>query len=241
MNNCARRPAKMALNILLRIGDHGLLLKRVESVDVINGLCTIQGSLTFHQFAIKMPKASATPKTVIDKIIYAIRNQPQTANGVSRSAIVKYLKAELDYENPTALKKALKKGVQDGKLVQTGQSFRVEGDPLVKPPPEERVKIEDIKAGTGRSAEAGDTVVVEYEGTLEDDTRFDTANSFEFVLGAGDVIKGWDQGIAGLKVGGCRKLEVPSKLGYGKRGSPPDIPPDARLFFKVVLKKIKQN
>lgn len=194
-----------------------------------------------------MPKSSE-PKTVIDKIIYAIRKQPQTANGVSRSAIVKYLKSELGYDNPSSLKKAFKKGTDNGKLEQTGQSFRVIGDPRVAPPPEETVKVEDVKEG-GKGgddddddeqwAKPGDTVVVKYEGRLKDGTVFDAANSFDFALGAGDVIKGWDQGIVGMKIGGVRKLQVPSKLGYGKRGSPPDIPPNADLFFTVTLKKIR--
>jgi len=184
----------------------------------------------------KKPKP---PKTVGDMIIYAIRNQPPSANGVSRNAISKYLKSELNYDNAAKLKQALKKAVDSGKLVQTGQSFRVAGDAVVAPPPQATVKIENVKEGKGPEAERGDTVIVQYEGKLEDGSVFDSAPTFEFQLGAGDVIKGWDQGIAGMKVGGVRKLEVPSKLGYGKRGAAPEIPPNADLFFTVTLKKIK--
>jgi FKBP-type peptidyl-prolyl cis-trans isomerase len=160
---------------------------------------------------------------------------------VSRMALAKYLKHEFDYENGTKLNAALKKAVLDGQLSQTGQSFRVVGDPMVERPPEPVVDIVDIQVGDG-AAEAtnGDTVVMMYEGKLADGTVFDAADTLEFTLGAGDVIKGWDQGILGMKVGGQRQLSVPSKLGYGKRGSAPDIPPNADLFFVVTLKKIRK-
>jgi FKBP-type peptidyl-prolyl cis-trans isomerase len=181
------------------------------------------------------------PKSVLDMIILAIRQQPGSAssNGVSRVAIAKYLKSELQWEGAAKLKQAFKKGVDTGKLEQTGQSFRIKGDPTPDRPPEAQVQIEDVKDGSGPQAARGDTVVVKYEGKLADESVFDAAPSFEFTLGAGDVIKGWDQGIVGMKVGGVRKLHVPAKLGYGKRGAAPEIPPNADLFFTVTLKKIK--
>ena len=182
------------------------------------------------------------PKSVLDKIIYSIRNQPATnANGISRVAIQKYLKSELSYDNPSALKKALKKGVDSGKLVQMGQSFRIAGDPVAALPEKPKVDLEDVKVGKGVAAASGDTVVVKYEGKLKETGKvFDSANSFEFTLGAGEVIKGWDIGVKGMKVGGQRTLQVPSKLAYGKRGSAPDIPPNADLIFTVTLKSIKE-
>lgn len=186
-------------------------------------------------------KKSKQPKTVLDKIIFAIRNQPQTPNGVSRTAVVKYLKAELGYDNPNAVKQGLKKGVSSGKLEQKGQSFRVKGDPVVAAPQEEQVEITEVKEGKGSVvSERGDSITVKYAGTLDDGTQFDAANSFDFTLGAGDVIKGWDRGLLGMKVGGQRKLVVPSKLGYGKRGCAPDIPPNATLYFDVTMKKIQK-
>jgi len=192
-------------------------------------------STPFTHYKIKMPK------TVIDKIVFAIRSQPHTSpNGISRVAIAKYLKNELDYDNAAALKKALKKGVDSGKLIQTGQSFRVAGDAAAELPDQATVEMKDVKEGSGPAAAKGDTVVVKYEGKLQDGTVFDSANSFEFTLGAGDVIKGWDIGVEGMKVGGKRALEVPSKLAYGKRGSAPDIPPNADLSFTVTLKSIKE-
>lgn len=140
-----------------------------------------------------MPPSKTTkgsPKTVLDKIIVAIRSQPATPNGVSRTAIAKYCKAELEYDNAAKLKQALKKAVSSGKLVQTGQSFRVSGDAVVAAPPEVTVTIVDVKEGKGPEAVRGDTVVMKYEGKLEDGSVFDAAPTFEFTLGAGDVIKG---------------------------------------------------
>ncbi|KAL7434375.1 hypothetical protein ACHAXH_004126 [Discostella pseudostelligera] len=186
--------------------------------------------------------SAAAPKTLLDKIIHAIRSQPITnPNGISRTAIVKYLQSEFDIDvsKSAPLKTAFKKGVEKGKLVQTGQSFRVAGDPMPDLPKEASIKIEDLKEGSGPAAEVGDSVVMKYEGKLDDGSVFDSSNRFEFTLGAGEVIKGWDQGIVGMKAGGKRSLFIPSKLGYGKRGALPEIPPNADLHFTVKLKEIK--
>ena len=99
--------------------------------------------------------------------------------------------------------------------------------------------IEDIKVGEGAEAKAGDTVSVHYTGWLTNGTKFDSSvdrgTPFEFNLGAGEVIKGWDQGVAGMKVGGKRKLTIPPDLGYGDRGAGALIPPGATLVFDVEL------
>jgi peptidylprolyl isomerase len=101
----------------------------------------------------------------------------------------------------------------------------------------------DLEVGTGAEANAGQTVVVHYRGTLEDGSQFDASydrgQPFSFPLGAGRVIKGWDEGVQGMKVGGKRKLVIPPDLGYGARGAGGVIPPNATLIFDVELLEVK--
>lgn len=97
----------------------------------------------------------------------------------------------------------------------------------------------DLEPGDGTPAKAGDVVAVHYTGWLADKTEFDSSRKrnvpFRFRLGEGMVIKGWDEGVAGMKPGGKRRLLIPSALGYGKRGAGDVIPPDADLVFEVEL------
>jgi FKBP-type peptidyl-prolyl cis-trans isomerase len=101
------------------------------------------------------------------------------------------------------------------------------------------LKYVDQKTGTGAEAKSGDVVSVHYTGWLENGTKFDSSRDrnepFRFKLGAGQVIKGWDEGVAGMKAGGKRKLTIPAELGYGKRGAGGVIPPNAILVFEVEL------
>jgi FKBP-type peptidyl-prolyl cis-trans isomerase len=108
----------------------------------------------------------------------------------------------------------------------------------------------DATEGTGAEATAGRTVTVHYTGWLYDDSRadqkgrkFDSSRDrndpFTFRLGAGQVIQGWDQGVAGMRVGGHRTLTIPSEMGYGRRGAGGVIPPDAALVFDVELLDVK--
>jgi FKBP-type peptidyl-prolyl cis-trans isomerase len=115
-------------------------------------------------------------------------------------------------------------------------------EPAAPTPAVKDLLKEDKQVGTGPAAASGDKVRVHYTGTLMDGTKFDSSRDrdepFEFTLGAGMVIKGWDEGVAGMKKGGQRKLTIPSDKAYGKRGSPPKIPPDAPLLFDVELVEI---
>lgn len=105
------------------------------------------------------------------------------------------------------------------------------------------LKIEDIVAGTGAEVKSGDTVVINYKGTLLDGTQFDSSYDrgvpFETKIGIGAVIKGWDVGVLGMKVGGKRKLTIPSSMAYGEQGAGGVIPPNSPLIFEMELLSIK--
>lgn len=118
-----------------------------------------------------------------------------------------------------------------------------EGNDMTETTQVEKLIIEDKTVGTGAEAKAGQTVVVHYTGTLMNGTKFDSSKDrgepFSFRLGAGQVIKGWDQGVAGMKVGGVRNLTIPADLAYGSRGAGGVIPPNADLKFEVELLDVK--
>jgi FKBP-type peptidyl-prolyl cis-trans isomerase len=103
--------------------------------------------------------------------------------------------------------------------------------------------IEDLTVGDGATATAGQSVLVHYTGWLTDGSKFDSSvdrgEPFEFNLGRGQVIPGWDQGVAGMQIGGKRKLTIPPELGYGSRGAGGVIPPNATLVFDVELLAVR--
>lgn len=105
------------------------------------------------------------------------------------------------------------------------------------------LKIEDIKIGEGEEVKSGDVITIHYLGTLENGQKFDSSydrnEPFQTQIGVGQVIKGWDQGVLGMKVGGKRKLTIPSELGYGSRGAGAVIPPNATLIFELELLDVK--
>jgi peptidylprolyl isomerase len=107
-------------------------------------------------------------------------------------------------------------------------------------PPPEQLRIEDVIEGSGPEVSAGQQIAVNYIGVAyssgeEFDNSFDRGMPFEFALGGGMVIPGWDQGIEGMKVGGRRRLTIPSELAYGPQGQPPAIGPDETLIFEIDL------
>jgi peptidylprolyl isomerase len=129
------------------------------------------------------------------------------------------------------------------KAATTPASGPLATEPKITPPTgtaPTKLEKKDLVVGTGKEAKAGETVTVNYVGVLYKDGKvFDASwkrkEPFQFKLGQGAVIKGWDQGVPGMKVGGRRELVIPAELAYGKTGSPPAIPPNAPLVFVVDL------
>ncbi len=131
---------------------------------------------------------------------------------------------------------------------QTAQEPVVSGTEVTNPKPitmKDGLIIEDTKIGNGEEAKAGMLASVHYVGTLTNGTKFDSSRDrgepFQFPLGQGYVIKGWDEGVVGMKVGGIRKLTIPSELGYGTKGAGSSIPPNATLKFEVELLGLRSN
>ena len=122
-----------------------------------------------------------------------------------------------------------------------GGDFKVDSAALTKTA--SGLQYQDVTVGNGAEAREGQLAVVHYTGWLTDGTKFDSSRDrgqpFSFPIGAGQVIAGWDEGVAGMKIGGRRKLVIPSNLGYGDMGSPPVIPAGATLVFDVELLDLK--
>jgi FKBP-type peptidyl-prolyl cis-trans isomerase len=129
---------------------------------------------------------------------------------------------------------------QTAKKPATAGPAKVTGAPTKTP---SGLEYWDIKVGTGATAQSGHEVKVDYTGWLTDGKQFDssvgTGHPFQFMLGASQVIKGWDEGVVGMKVGGKRQLRIPPDLAYGAKGYPGAIPPNATLIFDVQLLDVK--
>jgi FKBP-type peptidyl-prolyl cis-trans isomerase FkpA len=127
---------------------------------------------------------------------------------------------------------------------EPGESTFKPAPPAPPDPGPAALQIVDDVVGTGKEAKNGDTVRVHYTGTLLSGVEFDSSRGkspFDFTLGAGSVIKGWDQGVVGMKVGGHRRLVIPQALAYGEAGSPPKIPPKAGLKFDIELLEVNPS
>ena len=181
--------------------------------------------------------------SVLDKIVFSIRSLKDGPNGSSRQAVNKFLKSEFNYENRIGMNKACKLGVKKGILTRMGQRFRVALDKY----DDKELKIDvtvqtiDLLVGQGdKETQNGDIVTIMYVGTLEDGTEFDCKNSFTFLLGCGEVLKGLDKGLLNMRVGGKRRIVIPGRLGFGRKGCPPVVPPHAVLHFEVMVKAIER-
>jgi len=177
--------------------------------------------------------------TVLDKIIMAIRSQ-KSPNGSSLQSIKKYCEIEFNYNNSLGMKKILKNNIDNGILTKNKASFLVTSDPIYEDLSEKVDIINIIIGKDSKEVTKGDNVTISYTGTLHaTGNKFESASNFEFIVGVGDVIKGMDQGVIGMCIGGRRKVIIPSSLAYGKRGSSPDIPSDSILCFDIKLKKLE--
>ena len=186
-----------------------------------------------------------SPSVVVaDSNVNAVQAEVRTGEPAAFNMAV--LELDPDDPNPPLFKMAINGSKADAAEIDATQAnASALGGPIEAEPSQltaSGLSITDLKIGDGPEATAGQTVSVNYRGTLENGQEFDSSykrGPFEFPLGAGRVIKGWDEGVAGMKVGGKRKLVIPPELGYGSRGAGRVIPGNATLIFEVELLGIK--
>jgi FKBP-type peptidyl-prolyl cis-trans isomerase len=186
-----------------------------------------------------IPKLSPKP-TVHDRVVFALRILGVVS---SAQAIIKCCQTNpmIAYDDAAKIRKAIKTGLSAGKLQTSASStskFWISDEVAPEPELGPQVDIKDVKPGSGDAAVSkGDTVVISYQLALtkNPNQKVESASSFSFNVGGGDVIKGMDAAVLGLKVGGSRIVKIPWQLGYGKRGSGSDVPPESDLTFKITL------
>mmetsp|Transcript_19642 Transcript_19642/g.18977 ORF Transcript_19642/g.18977 Transcript_19642/m.18977 type:complete len:200 (-) Transcript_19642:72-671(-) len=185
----------------------------------------------------KQKKKNISPLT--SNILDAIRSLKNPV-GSSASAILKVLinMNQYDKDRSKQLNKVLKTLVDNCLLIQLKQSFLVKDDPLYEDLSEKIEILTETISNNGLFAKKGDNVVISYKGRLESGIQFDASKAFPFQCGGGDVVKGMDASVLDMKIGGKRTVRIPASLGYGKRGSAPEIPPNAVLIFDIVLLEI---
>jgi hypothetical protein len=189
--------------------------------------------------------AQAAPAPAgLEQAVLTSRPSPAAApaSASASAAVVAPLELDPNDPNPSLFTMAVS-GSSSAASSEIAQAASLGGEITA---PKERVtasglRITDLEEGTGAEAVAGQTVSVHYRGSLTNGKEFDSSygrGPFSFRLGGGQVIQGWDEGVAGMKVGGKRRLVIPPELGYGARGAGGVIPPDATLLFDVELLKV---
>jgi peptidylprolyl isomerase len=183
---------------------------------------------------------SATAAAISSGVVQADRPGDPASNPVTTALARPAGRPELDPDDPNPTLFAM---APDDSLANAAGASSLGGD--LQSPKETMtpsgLRITDLVLGTGAEAISGQTVSVNYRGTLQDGKEFDSSygrGPFSFPLGAGRVIRGWDEGVAGMRVGGKRKLVIPPDLAYGERGAGGVIPPNATLVFEVELLRI---
>lgn len=172
---------------------------------------------------------------IIAGIIYSVARSPAVGTGTEASAV----------NTPGASSSASSPSSATGTGVSAPSGAAASITPFQPQPfdPVTELKIQDLKAGTGAEAGPGKKVTVDYTGWLSNGQKFDSSKDrgqpFSFNLGSHQVIQGWDQGVAGMKVGGIRRLTIPPALAYGERGAPGAIPMNASLQFDVELLNVE--
>jgi FKBP-type peptidyl-prolyl cis-trans isomerase len=208
-------------------------------------LVALISQLVAPSTVVAAPPAEAALASSAQPALSTAVASPRAAAPALAPAIASPLELDPDETNPTLFTMAPSESAASGSATDGDLASAADlgGDLQV---PKERVtasglRITDLVVGEGAEASAGQTVVVNYRGTLTNGKEFDSSygrGPFSFPLGGGRVIAGWDEGVAGMKVGGKRRLVIPPDLAYGSRGAGGVIPPDATLIFEVELLRI---